>query len=276
MVVNVKIIGGGQAAKAVSDTQIDRRAVIHSSAEIGPGCTIGPFAIIGPDVRLGPRCEVHAHSVIQGPAVFGAENVVHSFACIGGPPQDLRHRGEVTSLIVGSGNEFREHVTVNRGTARGGGVTSIGDDNFLMAYCHVAHDCSVGNRVVMANQATLAGHVTVEDHVVFGGMVAVGTFLCIGETAMLAAGSMVEREVPPFCIVEGDRARLRAINRVGLDRRDIAGKARKQIKAIFRALKEQGRPTTNILSEFESLDDLTPEATRMLYFIKKAQHGLTR
>ncbi|MCP4600584.1 MAG: acyl-ACP--UDP-N-acetylglucosamine O-acyltransferase [Proteobacteria bacterium] len=276
MVANVKVISGGKASEAFSGAQIDRRAVIYSSAEIGHGCIIGPFAVIGPDVRLGPRCAVHAHAVVQGPAVLGAENVVHSFACIGGPPQDLRHRGEGTSLIIGSNNDFREHVTVNRGTTHGGGVTSIGDNNLVMAYCHVAHDCSIGNRVVMANHATLAGHAIVEDYVVFGGMVAVGTFLRIGESAMLAAGSMVEREVPPFCIVAGDRARLRALNRVGLGRRDIGGEARKQIRAIFRALKERGRPLATIVSEFNNLDGLTPEAMRMIRFVEKARRGLTR
>ncbi|MCP4679293.1 MAG: acyl-ACP--UDP-N-acetylglucosamine O-acyltransferase [Deltaproteobacteria bacterium] len=276
MPANIKVIGGGKASEAQSRAHIDPSAAIHPTAIIGPECVIGPFAVVGPDVSLGPRCTVHAHAVLQGPTVLEEENVVHPFACIGGPPQDLRYRGEETSLHIGSGNEFREHVTVNRGTEHGGGATIIGDHNLLMAYCHVAHDCKIGNHVVMANHATLAGHAVVEDHVVFGGMVAVGTFLRIGESAMLAAGSMVEREVPPFCIVAGDRARLRALNRVGLDRRDIDSEARIQIRAIFRALKERGRPVESIIRTFERSQNLSMEATRMLRFLKEVRRGLTR
>lgn len=276
MVANIKAIGGVDLASALDSGRIDPRAVVSASAEIGPGCVIGPFAVIGPDVHLGARSVVHAHAVVSGPSYLGRENVVHSFACIGGPPQDLRYKGEFTSLTVGDRNEFREHVTVNRGTAHGGGVTVIGDKNLLMAYCHVAHDCKIGSSVVMANHATLAGHAEVQDSVVFGGMVAVGSFLRIGESAMLAAGSMVEREVPPFCTVSGDRAHLRAVNRVGMDRRGITGEARAQIKAIFRALKDRGRPVASILAEFSELKGLTPEAARMLKFMEGVKRGLTR
>jgi UDP-N-acetylglucosamine acyltransferase len=276
MVANIKALGGVDLASALDSGRIDPRAVVSASAEIGPGCAIGPFAVIGPDVHLGARSEVHAHAVVTGPAWLGEKNIVHSFACIGGPPQDLRYNGEYTSLSVGDGNEFREHVTVNRGTVHGGGITSIGDNNLLMAYSHVAHDCKIGNNIIMANHATLAGHALIQDHVVFGGMAAVGAFLRIGESAMLAAGSMIEREVPPFCIVSGDRASLRAVNRVGLARRGIKDEARKQIKAIFRALKDRGRPLPSILEEFRSMEDLAPEALRMLDFIESIKRGLAR
>ena len=263
-------------ANYLSSGRIDQRAVIYPSSEIDPTAVIGPYAVIGPDVKLGPGCVINAHAVVQGPAVLGSRNVVHSFACVGGPPQDLRYKGENTLLTVGNGNEFREHVTINRGTVHGGGITSIGDNNLLMAYCHVAHDCNIGNGVVMANHATLAGHATVEDYAVFGGMVAVGTFLRIGESAMLAAGSMVEREVPPFCIVSGDRAQLRAVNRVGLDRRGISGEARTQIRSIFRALKDKGRIISDILKEFGAMSDLAPGPRHMLDFISSVKRGLTR
>ncbi len=276
MAANIKVIGGGGASAAPDDARIDPRAVVYPNAQIGAGCVVGPFAVIGPDVTLGPQCIVHAHAVVQGPSIFGAENVIHSFACIGGPPQDLRYRGETTSLVVGSYNEFREHVTVNRGTVHGGGVTTIGDNNLLMAYSHVAHDCTLGNRVVMANHATLAGHVVVDDYVVFGGMVAVGAFLRIGESAMLAAGAMVEREAPPFCTVAGDRARLCSVNRVGLDRRGIRGEARTQIREICRALRDRGYPLSKIISDFECREELTSEAHRMLDFLQKVTRGIAR
>jgi UDP-N-acetylglucosamine acyltransferase len=276
MVSRVKVVGGVSRRRAIEGAVVDPRADVHPDAVVGQGCEIGPFTVVGPGVVLGERCVLHGHSVVLGPTTMGAGNEVHPFACIGGPPQDLRHRGEPTRLEIGRGNVFREHVTVSRGTARGGGVTTIGEANLLMAYSHVAHDCSVGSHVVMANCATLAGHAIVEDHAVFGGLVAVGTFLRIGESAMLAAGSMVEREVPPFCIVAGDRAKLRAVNRVGLDRRGVGPEARIQIKQIFRALKARRESLAEIVSRFRAIPALSEEASRMLTFIEGVERGLTR
>jgi UDP-N-acetylglucosamine acyltransferase len=275
MATKVTVLGGG-TEKAPDGNLIDPRAAIHPSARIGLGCAIGPFVVIGPNVSLGPQCVVHAHAVIQGPTTLGPKNAIYSFACIGGPPQDLRYRGEKTTLVIGAGNEFREHVTVNRGTPHGGGMTTIGDDNLLMAYSHVAHDCRLGSHIVMANHATIAGHTHVHDHVVFGGLVGVGQFLRIGESAMLAAGSMIEQEVPPFCTVAGDRAKLRAVNRIGLERRNLEPLAKKQIKAIFKALKNRGTPLAHIIDEFGNLETLTPEAQRMLVFFGQVKRGLTR
>ena len=273
---------------------VDPRAVVSEEALLGPGVKVGPFAVIGKAVELGEESVVHPHAVIEGPARLGPRNEIHPFACIGGSPQDLRHQGEPTELIIGEGNVFREHVTVNRGTTHGGGATVIGDQNLFMAYTHVAHDCEVGSHVVMANHAAVAGHAVVEDYAVFGGMVGVGTFLRIGESAMLAAGAMVEREVPPFCIVAGDRARLRAVNRVGLARRSISQEARREIKEIFRALKESSRSVSEIVESYKArgslapdetekgevtgwtLKPLTEEAMRMLTFLEKVTRGLTR
>jgi UDP-N-acetylglucosamine acyltransferase len=264
--------------------RIDPRAVISPNAVIGPECAIGAFAVVGDGVELGPECVVHPHAVLSGPARLGPRNEVHAFSCIGGSPQDLRYKGEATLLVIGEGNVFREHMTVNRGTVHGGGETLIGDRNLFMAYSHIAHDCVVGSHVVMANHATVAGHTVIEDHVVFGGMVGVGTFLRIGESAMLAAGAMVEREVAPFCIVSGDRARLRAVNRVGLERRSISKEAKLQIKGIFRMLKETNLTLTEIVDQCrcrsgtgsEDAGHLTPEAERMVTFLATVKRGLTR
>ncbi|MDD5310104.1 MAG: acyl-ACP--UDP-N-acetylglucosamine O-acyltransferase [Deltaproteobacteria bacterium] len=255
---------------------VDPRAAIDPSAEVGEGATVGPYAVVGAGVSIGAGCVIHAHAVVQGPTVLGPGNAVHPFACLGGEPQDLRYRGEPTTLVVGRDNIFREHVTVNRGTEHGGGSTRIGDSNLFMACCHVAHDCAVGDHVVMANHATLAGHVSVGDHAVFGGMAAVGPFLRVGESAMVAAGAMLERDAPPFCIVAGDRARLRAINRVGLARRGIGSGAHRQIKAIFAALRERGRPVADIVADWGSRQDLSPEAGRMIEFLAAAQRGVAR
>ncbi len=277
MTHGVKEIRGIPRPVAANETHVDPRADVHPGAHLGAGCTVGSFAVIGDGVSLGPGCVVHSHGVIDGPTEMGAKNEIFPFACIGGAPQDRRHRGEVTRLEVGDSNVFREHVTVSRGTIHGGGVTRLGDSNLLMAYCHVAHDCILGSNIVMANHGTLAGHVTVEDHVVFGGMVAVGTFLRVGESAMLAAGAMIEREVPPFCIVAGDRARMRGVNRVGLERRGFSREARDQIKMIFKALRSPGTPVEQVVRNFrDRCENLTEEATRMLDFLERVERGLAR
>jgi UDP-N-acetylglucosamine acyltransferase len=262
---------------ATDDTRpaIDERAVVSPKAIIGPGCRIGPLAVIGDDVRLGANCHVSAHSVVEGPTVMGEGNRIHPFACIGGPPQDKRHRDEPTELVIGEGNVFREYVTVNRGTVHGGGRTVVGDNNLFMAYSHIAHDCFVGDGVVLANHATVAGHTVIGDFAVFGGMAAVGTFLRIGESAMLAAGAMVEREVPPFCIVSGDRARLRAVNRVGLTRREFCPLEKAEIKTIFKALKGAPRSPADIAAELEA-EITTDPGMRMIGFLKTVSRGLTR
>lgn len=258
-----------------TETYIDPTAVVSSTAIIGPGCHIGPLAVIGDHVRLGANSMVFAHGVIEGPTTLGRDNRIHPFACIGGAPQDKRHQDEPTELVVGDGNVFREHVTVNRGTDHGGGRTVVGNNNLLMAYTHIAHDCRIGDSVVMANHATIAGHTVVEDFAVFGGFVAVGTFLRIGESAMLAAGAMVEREAPPFCIIGGDRARLRAVNRVGLARRGFSEAEKREIKTIFKALKQTLASPVTIATDLDHIA-VSPPAKRMLQFLRTVRRGLTR
>ncbi|MCU0663331.1 MAG: acyl-ACP--UDP-N-acetylglucosamine O-acyltransferase [Myxococcota bacterium] len=259
---------------AFAEIHVDRLASVHGEAKLSPGCSIGPFAVVEQHVEIGPSCVLHAHAVVRSHTKMGGRNTVHSFACIGGPPQDLRHRGEPTVLVIGDGNDFREHVTVNRGTLHGGGRTVIGDCNLLMAYVHVAHDCLIGSRVIMANGATLAGHVEVGDHAVFGGLSAVGSFVRIGESAMIAAGSFVERDAPPFCIVEGNRAKLRGTNRVGLERRGISPRARAEIKLIAKAL--MGRDSLETIAQGSFLDVQTEEGRRMREFLALSRRGLAR
>lgn len=260
-----------------SPVRIHQDARISPKAVVGRNCSIGPFAVIGEGVVLGECCTIYPHAVVNGPTVMGDGNEVHSFACIGGPPQDLRHKGELTELFIGTNNIFREYVTVNRGTVHGGGRTLIGDGNLFMAYVHIAHDCKVANRTIFANAATLAGHSTVEDFAVFGGGASLGTFLRVGESAMAAAGAMIERDIPPFCIAAGDRARLRAVNRVGLTRRMFDDPAKRQIKAIFKELKNSSKKLQEIVMQFRNRDKfLTPEASRMLSFLESATRGVVR
>ena len=260
---------------SANETIIDKQAVVADTAVIGSGCRIGPLAVIGDHVELGAGTVIESHGVVQGPTRMGVGNHIHPFACIGGPPQDKRHRGEPTELIIGDDNVFRESVTINRGTVHGGGKTVIGNGNLFMAYSHIAHDCIVGNQTVLANHATVAGHTIIEDYVVFGGMAAVGTFLRIGESAMLAAGAMAEREVPPFCIVAGERARLRAVNRVGMARRAFLPETRREIKSIFKALKGSSAPILEIV-ETKSAEVSSEPAHRMLAFLSAVSRGLIR
>lgn len=257
-----------------AEIHVDPLASVHVEAHLGPGCSIGPFAVVEQHVELGPGCVLEAHAVVRSHTQMGARNTVHSFACIGGPPQDLRHRGEPTVLVIGDGNDFREHVTVNRGTVHGGEQTVIGSHNLFMAYVHVAHDCRIGNKVVMANGTTLAGHVEVGDHAVFGGFAAVGSFVRVGESTMVAAGSFLERDAPPFCIVEGNRARLRGVNRVGLERRNLDSPPRAEIKLIVRALLDR-EPIESICQSWRHAS-ITDEARRMLDFLGNSRRGIAR
>ena len=255
---------------------IDELAAVDPAARIGSGTTIGPYAVVGPNVELGVDCVVHPHAVLEGPSIFGSGNEFFPFCCVGADPQDLRYGGEPTILEVGDGNIFREHVTANRGTAHGGGVTRIGNNNLLMAYVHVAHDCIIADRVVMANGTTIAGHVQVESHSVFGGGASVGTFLRIGESSMSAAGSMIEKDVPPFCTVGGDRARLRGVNRVGLMRRGFSPAIRKELKALFQDLYRKSTPLSELANTWSARDDLSAEARHLVQFIASAKRGVCR
>ncbi len=215
-------------------------AIVSSSAELASGVEIGPFAVIEDDVALGEGTRVEAHALVRRGTRMGARNVVHPFAVLGGEPQDRRHGGEATRLEIGEGNVFREHVTVHKGTAHGGGVTRIGSHGLFMVGAHVAHDCQVGDAVILANATLLGGHVTLGAHVVTGGGVALAPFVRVGERAFLAGGAMVERDVPPFVIAAGDRARVRALNKVGLRRSGVPEASIEELERAFVAIFRRG------------------------------------
>lgn len=200
---------------------IHSSAIVASTASLGEGVEVGPFAVIEDGVVVGAGTRIEAHAMVRRGTRVGVNNVVHPFAVLGGEPQDRRHAGEETTLTIGDSNVFREHVTVHRGTAHGGGVTRIGSHGLFMVGAHVAHDCQLGDAVILANATLLGGHVALGDHVVTGGGVALAPFVQVGERAFLAGGAMVERDVPPFVIAAGDRARVRALNKVGLRRSGV-------------------------------------------------------
>ena len=251
-------------------------AIIDPQAQIDSGVEVGPFAVIGPHVRIGSGTTVGPHAVIDGWTEIGPDNRIFQFAAVGGIPQDLKYRGEETWLRIGSGNIIREFATLQPGTVTGIGETVIGNGNMFMAYCHVAHDCIVGNRVIMANGSTLAGHVQVEDFAILGGLSAVHQFTRVGESAMLSGGAMVGQDVPPYTIAAGDRARMRGLNLVGLRRRGFSEEVISQLKKAYKILVFSKLRLADALARIRSETQLQPEVLHFLEFIEQSERGICR
>ncbi len=233
-------------------------AIVDAHAEIAEDVEVGPYAVVGA-VRIGAGCRIGAHAMVVGKLTMGERNVVHPFAVLGGPPQHKRVGGEASRVEIGDDNVFREHVTVHCGTRDS--ITRIGSNNLFMVQSHVAHDVTVASHCVVANAVQLAGHVVLDDYATFGGLAGVAQFVRIGESAFVAAGAMVERDVPPFCIAQGDRARVRAVNRVGLERRGIPKASVDEIERVFRAVFHAKSPRVEALRAIETSD---PLATRLV------------
>ena len=219
------------------ETAIHPSAIVERGAELGQGVAIGPFCHVGPRVRLGDRVTLKSHVVVAGDTVIGADSIVFPFACIGEAPQDLKFQGEQTRLVIGARNRIREYVTMNPGTAGGGGLTQVGDDGLFMAGSHVAHDCRIGNHVILVNNVAIAGHCVLEDEVIVGGLSGVHQFVRIGRGAMIGAVTMVTADVLPHALVSGPRGHLDGLNLVGLRRR---GAGRVEIAALRELLAALG------------------------------------
>lgn len=217
-------------------SDIHPSAVIEPGAQIGAGCKIGPFCIIGPEVVLHEDVELKSHVVVTGDTEIGQGTVVYSFTVLGEIPQDLKFDGEKTKLIIGRRNRIREHVTMNTGTAGGGGVTRVGDDGLFMAGCHIAHDAQIGNNVIVVNQSAIAGHVILEDDVIVGGLSGVHQFVRVGRGAMIGALSMVAQDVIPYGLVQASRGRLDGLNLIGLKRRGVTRADITALRAAFQTL----------------------------------------
>src|SRR5580658_2959983 len=229
--------------------RVHAAAIVDPRAELAPDVDIGPYAVVGAGVVLAEGCVLHPHAVVRGPTTLGPGNVVHPFAVIGGEPQAKRSTAGPAVLRIGANNVFREHVTVHGGTA--GGATVVGSDNLFMVGAHVAHDAQVGSQVVVANATQLAGHVVVEDWVTFGGLSGVAQHVRVGESAFVAAAAACERDVPPFVVVQGDRARVRGINVVGLRRREIPEESIGALKRAARKLWTSGSTRADALRALE-------------------------
>ena len=198
--------------------EIHPTAVVADSAVIGEGAKIGPYVVIGEETSIGEETVIGSHSVIDNYTTIGAGCRIHPHAVVGGPPQDLKYGGEKTFLKIGDNNTIREYTTLNRGTAEGTGETIIGNNNYFMAYSHVAHDCRIGNHTIFANSATLAGHILIEDHVIIGGLTPIHQFTRVGKYAIIGGSSAVSQDIVPFALASGDRAKIYGINKVGLKR----------------------------------------------------------
>jgi UDP-N-acetylglucosamine acyltransferase len=235
-------------------------AVVDPHAELAEDVVVGPYAIVDAGVRIGEGSVLHAHAVVRGPTVLGARSVVHPFAVVGGEPQAKRHPGGPARLDAGEANVFREHVTVHGGTE--GRATRLGARNLFMVGSHVAHDCDVGSDCVLANHVLLAGHAVVEDGVTFGGGAGVAQHVRIGEGAFVAAMSAVERDVPPFVVVEGNRARVRGLNLVGLRRRGVSEESIRALERAVRKLWMSGLTRAEALRALEDASD--PHVCRLV------------
>ena len=213
-------------------------AVIEDGAQLGADVSIGPFCVVGPKVALGDRVELKSHVVVTGDTQIGADTVIFPFCCIGEIPQDVKFKGEAAKLVIGERNRIREHVTMNPGTKGGGGITKIGDDGFFLAGSHVAHDATVGNRVIIVNQSAVAGHCIIEDDVIIGGLCGIHQFVRIGQGAIIGALTMVTNDVIPHGLVQGPRGELDGLNLVGLKRRGVSRADISGLRVAFQTLKD--------------------------------------
>ena len=255
--------------------EIDPSAHVHPSAQIGDGTTVGPFAVIGPQVVLGRDCKVGASAVIDGNTTVGDGTEFFPFASIGLGPQDLKYRGEDTRLVIGKRNIFREFVTIHRGTAGGGGQTTIGDDNLFMAYAHVAHDCRIGNLTIFGNAATLGGHVRVEDCATISAYSGVHQFCRVGRHAFIGGYSVVTKDALPFAKSVGNRARVYGLNKIGLIRRGFTEERVGQLKRAYRYLLQSKLNTTQALLQIEQDPTLAcEEVAYLVEFIRTATRGV--
>ncbi len=251
-------------------------AIVEDGAQLADDVRIGPYAVVGAFVQLGAGVELGAHAVVGGHTTIGPGTRVFPHAVLGGEPQDLKYGGEPTRLDIGARNTFREFTTASCGTAHGGGVTRIGDDNLFMAYSHVAHDCRVGSHCVLANSVALAGHVELGDRVVLSGLVAVHQYARIGRCAMVGGGGMVAQDVPPFMIAQGDRAKLYGLNIVGLRRAGFDADTVQALKRAYRAVFGHGRPLRIGMEQAREQFSDVPEVGELLAFIEASSRGVCR
>ena len=264
-------------ASAQRPGSIHPTALVDPSARIGDAVTVGPYSVVGADVEVGNGTTIGAHCSIDGPTRIGRDNRIHHHAAIGGDPQDKKFGGERTELVIGDRNVIREFTTISRGTGNGGGTTRIGDDNWLLAYTHVAHDCIIGSHCVFSNNATLAGHVQVGDHVILSGFVGVHQFCRIGAHAFIGMGAFVNGDVPPYVMVAQEGyGRPRGINAEGLKRRGFDAARIAAIKRAYRALYVSGAKLDEAKLQLAEIAQESDDVRALLDFIERGERPLLR
>lgn len=253
---------------------IHSTAIVDETAQLHSSCEVGPYAVIGADVSIGAGTKIAPHAVISGPTTIGSDCRVFQFASVGEDPQDLKFDGTDSRLEIGDRNRIREFVTINRGTRGGGGVTRLGDDNLLMAYVHIAHDCVIGNNTIFSNSASLAGHVTVGDYAILGGFSLVHQFSRIGAHSFSGMGAVINKDVPPFLLVSGHFAEAKGINKQGLKRR---GFSEEEISALHKTymqlVRRRGKKEDADFAAVEDLSQRYASVGELVEFLKSGSRG---
>ena len=255
---------------------IHETAIVHPKAEVGENVEIGAYTIVRENVTIGSNTKIGPHVVIDPYVDIGSDCRIFQFAAIGAEPQDLKFSGEKTFVKIGSGNVIREFVTIHRGTADGSGVTEIGEDNLIMAYSHIAHDCKLGRRIVLSNNATLGGHITIGDYSVIGGLVAIHQFVRVGNFAFIGGKSAVVKDIPPYMIAAGDRAKLHGLNVVGLKRQGFSNNTLAMLKKAYRLVFRIGLTLNEAIERVAAEVEQVPEVVHLIEFIKSSERGITR
>ena len=252
-------------------------AVIDPKAELGEAVEVGPYTVIEREVIIGQGTQIGPHVVIREGTRIGKGNQIYQFSSIGEAPQAVAYRGEPTTLQMGDHNIIREFVTLHRGSVKGGGKTVLGNENFIMAYSHIAHDCQVGNQVVMANGATLGGHILIEDHAIIGGLAAVHQFCQIGAHALISGLTGVSQDVPPYMMAAGSRAKLYGLNSVGLKRHNFSEETLRALKKAYRIIFRSGLTLEKAMKRVGE-DEISqlPEIQHLLHFIQRSKRGISR
>ncbi len=259
-----------------TSARIDEHAIVSPGAELASDVSIGPYSIVGADVRIGKGCRIGPHVCIDGDTEIGRNCVMYPFSSIGMPPQDLKFKGERTKLKIGENNTFREYITVNVGTTGGGGITTIGNDNFFMAYSHIAHDCTIGNHTIFANAATLAGHVDVEDFATIGAFSGVHQYCRIGKHAFIGGFSVITQDALPFVLTVGNRAVSHGINVIGLERRGFSKEFIEAIKKTYMTIFRSKMLLKEALAKVELEMKQFEEVLYFCDFIRTSKRGVIR
>jgi UDP-N-acetylglucosamine acyltransferase len=261
-------------------TQVHSTAIVDPKAQLDPSVSVGPYAVIGPRVSIGAGSSVGAHCVIEGRTTIGRDNRIFQFASLGAAPQDKKYAGEDTELLIGDRNTIREFCTFNLGTVQDAGATRVGNDNWIMAYVHIAHDCQLGDQITMANNVTLAGHVAVHDWATVGGLTGVLQRTRIGAHAMVGFATHVGKDIPPFMVVDGNPLAVRGVNLIGLRRRDFSADRITAIRTMHKLLYREAKTLEESISALAGLKSQIPTATAdielMLDFLAGAKQGIAR